>query len=601
LAQASWEALDLVGACHDIAAMQPGVEQVPQVGTPVAVTFQPVPYGVGQAARRSTQAAADREALLHTITRKRLKEGLWSSANRCQRCLMVLGAFFFLISLESLAADECGDYQLELAMKEALAAAQEEPCIRQGAAAWEPSQGAAAWEPGKLLHLYNCSVTGQEHFTPSYPDLQELELFEDNLPSNITGAWFGVEVFYNDRRRSGGWSKTQRVSNVQTKKVVAQGVRIGDHRASSALADVFPGDAVPVKTAANYEYEFHYDPFRVSTPTKLSSKNMRAIAAAYPPVLEATSGDVQVHFSVGNPRSVSVLAAADSTGQLTFWNASTVQTGEHGGVQINRVEKGAVTLEEMLGKVKDAYATDILDLRLGDRRFWHAGWVWFGTWCLLYAKYVCCCCMALAREKKPSEMEQQQEDKVPESHDDECSRCGCSLVWSLLWSLLPTAEVLVLAWWGYRFPFLFLIVGAVFVPCLMCVASGYATRLYKALCVDEKDDGEKNDAEDGLLHGFCNDNIVQIAGILSLSALITTLATTAIIYWVYMPSQRGAHASFEDHLDAPVDPAQKEFYLQLTLAFGIGMTCITLCVLPLVVWTTRAAYDYRHLSREEEE
>jgi len=419
---------------------------------------------------------------------------------------MVLGFAALLFGCYSVTWDTCLDLHREWAIEEADSTVREVPCT--------PEDTAQSTLVGTLIHLQNCTVTGQKTYTPQTPGLEELSVFEENLPSNMTGVWFSVGVQQNTRRR-GSWRSVDRVSNIEALQVVGDDTRIGRFTVSHDMTLLVPGVTVyNLKTAPDYVYED--TGWFGSSPGQLSSKNVQATGAGF---LEAK--DTLIDFAVGDARVVSVLGALDSNGQLVKWKSSRFVGA--GGAQLTQMVRGSVSADHMIRATEQAYVSSKWWSRALDVFF-----IWYGTWSIVYTPYTCrawlwlnlsCGCKFQAAQ----EVAIQYRDRII-----------VSTLLAVLWSIIPIASAFGLTQLGFRFPVAFLIAGG----CLFLIAAfvalccGGKRRGYTDMDSDESGEASRSsgdEQEDEASAGVTES--LYILGLVTASGLVVPLAVSAYFYF----------------------------------------------------------------------
>jgi len=313
---------------------------------------------------------------------------------------------------------------------------------------------------GTLIHLRNCTVTGQVTYTPQTPGLEELSVFQENLPFNMTGVWFAVGVQQNSRRR-GGWMIMDQVSNIRKKELAAPDARIGDFLMSRDVNWLVPGNTVyNLKTAPDYEYED--TGWFGSSPGHLSSKNVEANNG----FLEAK--DTKIDFAVGDAKQVSVLASIDTNRTLVSWKSTRFPKGS-GGAQLNQIVRGSESADRMIRATEGTYTSAKWWARILDGLL-----IWYGTWNIAYTPY---CCLAWHWLCAGISCKFQVAQQIADEHRGVIMG---SMLRSVMWAIIPLLSAFGLTQLGFRFPVAFLIVGsclflvAVFVTiCIACKRKNY--------------------------------------------------------------------------------------------------------------------------------
>lgn len=278
------------------------------------------------------------------ITHKRLDEGLWTSANACQRLLMVIGAFCLVFGCCALCINEDQFILGRLGSAEAARALVEVPCSGTLPAA---ARDATGLDP--LVHLTSCEVSGADilaQATELDSALAELALFRDNLPAEgLHGAWLKVHL---ERYSGGSWVPVQQAKNLRASEVVANGVLVASFSLADELIWQFPGSPVPLRKTSSGASGNRGGP--------LTSKNMQVhgdkLYSGNPSA--PVESDVRVWLSLGAASTVSVLSAVDvqgaDNGQLQPWQAP-VDASAGAPLAVGVVSSSSASARDMLALI----------------------------------------------------------------------------------------------------------------------------------------------------------------------------------------------------------------------------------------------------------
>lgn len=332
----------------------------------------------------SGQAKMTRRHRLISVVR--VEKGLWTSADPCQRVLMVIGALWILAGCHLLSCNE--DFFI-LRGREVGAAEHgslEVPCEGADLAAL------AREHRGALLHLEDCKVSSSA-FSAATPGLGGLRAFGEALSAEeARGTWFKVNLqqYSLDAEE---WEPVEEARGLRAAYAVAADAKVGEFLLARELAALVPGSVVPAKQSA------HFAPAGASD--NLGGQNMQAhdqkLYSGNPQW--PRDGDVRVWFTAGDAHRASALAAW-SGAELEFWRAPQT-AGDYDPLaarrQLGIVAAGAVTAKELLARVAPFSQMDVWPMRVG-------GFVviWLGMSLLLFPNHVvpdfcgaCCCCRSV--------------------------------------------------------------------------------------------------------------------------------------------------------------------------------------------------------------
>lgn len=293
------------------------------------------------------------------ITRERLEVGLLTSARTdeetaCTCC----GLFLLVLSGVAITFIEGNLVYEERELAEARQAF-EVDCY----------PGAGTAYDGHALHLTGCPVSGaidwsHELFSvfDNGTEVPELGYFESNfvdLPNDITGVRFAVNVRMYSRRRSASWDDVDGASNIPAVDLIVNGASVGAWNASNDIVEAFPMRRVPLKPSPLYRDTYGQG----ALPERLDSTCMKvhndALYWAADPK-NPDDDDVMVFFTVANEKAVSVVAAEDNGKRLVQWTSSQETDGAllFEGYKLGLVEPGSVSLRTMLGHADAEFRSD---------------------------------------------------------------------------------------------------------------------------------------------------------------------------------------------------------------------------------------------------
>lgn len=356
--------------------------------------------------------------MIRLITSQRLEEGLWSSADVCQRCCMSFATMLLVLVFFVLWGNETVHFAQVEELDHARSTVLELPC--DGA----DSGGFAGSSAGtSIVHLTGCKVTGLANFTVHYPGLEFLRGFNEILPERgFRGVFFKAHLRqYQHEGKSSSWNDVDEIENLHETVVFSPSPRIGAYEGESHLFSHLPVSIVPLRRNSHFKQEVGY--FSSVTPP-YSLKNM-VVNGNHLYTSTSCPGtpyddDVDMWFTVADSTEVSVIARQLDR-KLVPWTVR-----DFDSIDFTRAVTGAVAARPMIDTIQHEVVHEVWETRsLGILLSW------LGTWLLIFPAYV----IDLCDKKAPG-------DRLPE----DCFSC-CR---ALPISLLPTMAVIATSWGTQR-------------------------------------------------------------------------------------------------------------------------------------------------------
>jgi len=293
--------------------------------------------------------------------------------------------------------------------------------------------GSSGTDGTSVVHLTGCKITGPVIFDETYPGLEELSEFKENLPEDgVPGVSFKVNIQQYSRRRSNQWGDVDNVENLHKAHVFSQSSRVGVYSGVGSVFASLPHDTVQLRPSLNFHQQVNF--WTGITPpyssTNMLVKDDHLYTSDSCPDSPYDS-DVNLWFEVADAdQRVSIIAREPIGQTLQAW---TVPGYDSNDWTVSKL--GVVEAPPMLDEIEIELSTTF-----GIYRIFSLVMTWLSTWCLVFPAYACDCC-----KKNP--------DHVCENLKALCRAIPLSLV--------PSGVVMGMSWGIWRNPLLTCLVAAI--------------------------------------------------------------------------------------------------------------------------------------------